>query len=186
MRISLPVHPHFKTSIEVATIALLQSQTSVPVPHIVASDFTSDNEKRFEWILMKRVHGLPLAEIWASLIWDAKVSCVKDVASIMAQLFELRYDSIGNLFNTKDLSMATEHANQNNSFESDIVVLDQIVSMPFFWSTHLKSNVNRGPFALSKKWLDARIQLLEEDLTLRLQFPDLDQDEIREVEGVQQ
>lgn len=120
MRIALPVNPHFKTSSEVATIALLRSRTSVPLPHIIASSSTSDNELKFEWILMERVHGVPLADVWTSLTWDAKVSCVKEVASIMAQLFELRYDSIGNLFNAKDLSIVSGRTSQSDASESNV------------------------------------------------------------------
>lgn len=132
MRVSLPVHPRFKTLSEVATIALLRSPTSVPVPHILASSSTSDNELKFEWILMERIPGIRLGDIWPSLTWDAKVSCVKEIAIIMAQLFEIRYDSIGNLFNAKDLSIDSECTGQQVAAKSNLMVLDQIVSMKFF------------------------------------------------------
>lgn len=176
MRISLPVDPQFKTLSEVATIGLLQSHTSVPVPRIIASNSTNDNKLKFEWILMERVHGIPLGDIWIPLTWDGKISCVKEVASIMAQLFELRYDSIGNLFNAKDLPIASEHT----SHKSDVVVLDRIVSMVFFWNTHLKSDVPRGPFASSKDWLDAKFRLMEEDCQHVLESQDADEDDIKD------
>ena len=186
MRITLPVHPHFKTSSEVATIALLRSHTSVPVPHIIASSSTTDNELKFEWILMERIHGVPLADIWASLAWDAKVSCVMEVACIMAQIFELRYNSIGNLFNAKDLPEEPGRTVENNTTKSDFVVLDRIVSMTFFWDTHLKSDVHQGPFASSKNWLEARFQLMEEDCRRVLESQDADEDEIEDMEEAQQ
>lgn len=186
MRISLPVDPGFKTMSEVATIALIQSHTSVPIPQIVASSSTSDNELKFEWILMRRVLGLPLADIWVSLPWDAKVSCVNDVASVMAQLFQLRYDSIGNLFNVKDLSTVSERKSYKDTAEPNVVVLDRVVSMVFFWNTHLKSNVPRGPFASTRDWLDARFQLMEEDCRGILECQDADEDDIEDMEAAQQ
>ena len=185
MRISLPVHPHFKTASEVATIGLLRSHTSIPVPRIIASSSTSDNELRFEWILMERVEGVPLADIWASLTWDAKVSCVKDVASIMAQLFELRYDSIGNLYNPEDLPILSERKIQKNVDESNSVVLDRIVSMSTSWNAHLVADVHLGPFTSSKDWLDARFRLMEEDLTRLLESQDPDED-VEDIEDAQQ
>ena len=185
MRITLPVHPHFKTSSEVATIALLQSHTSIPVPHVIASSSTSDNELKFEWILMERIHGVPLADIWASLAWDTKEACVKEVAGITAQLFELRYDSIGNLFNAKDLPVRSERANRDDVTGSDTVVLDRIVSTEFFWDRHLKSNVHRGPFASSKAWLEARFQLKEEDCIRVLESQDADATDIDDMEEAQ-
>lgn len=100
---------------------------------------------------MERNHGVPFADIWASLAWDAKLSCVKDVANIMAQLFELRYDAIGNLFHAKDLPVEFEHTSQDNAAKSDIIVLDQTVSMAVFWNKHLKSDVHRGTFVSSKE-----------------------------------
>ncbi|MCJ1262716.1 hypothetical protein MMC22_002586 [Lobaria immixta] len=176
MRISLPVHPHFKTASEVATIGLLRSHTSIPVLRIIASSSTSDNELKFEWILMERVEGVPLADIWASLTWDAKVSCVKDVASIMAQLFELRYDSIGNLYNPEDLPIPSERKIQKNVDESNSVVLGRIVSWSTSWNAHLTADVHLGPFTSSKDWLDARFRLMEEDLTRLLESQDPDED----------
>lgn len=186
MRVSLPVDPHFKTLSEVTTIALVKSQTSVPVPAVIASNATSDNELQFEWILMKRVRGLPLADIWDSLTWDAKVSCVKEVVGVMAQLFHLRYDSIGNLYNANDLLTKSEHEEQTRITKSDVVVLDRIVSTVFFWSTRLKTNVPRGPFASSKHWLDARFQLMQENCRRVLESQDADEDDIEDMEKAQQ
>ena len=186
MRVSLPVDPHFKTESEVATVRHLQSRTSVPVPNIIASQSSSDNELRFEWILMERVHGLPLADVWVSLPWDAKVSCVKDVAMIMAQLFEVRYDAIGNLLNAKNLSIESERPPHNDAAESNAVVVGRIVSMIFFWNKHLTMNVPRGPFASSKEWLEARFQLMEEDCRSVLESQDADEDDIEDMELAQE
>lgn len=163
MRVTLPVDPHFKTLSEVATVKLLESKTSVPVPQIIASDYSGKNELKFEWILMKRVPGLPLAEVWASLDWDAKMSCVDDVAAIMAELFQLKYNAIGNLFHEKDLSLLSDCPIEGDAVEPNTVILDRIVSMIFFWSTHLTMNVSRSPFPSSKDWMNARFQLMEGD-----------------------
>ena len=85
---------------------------------------------------MERVHGLPLIDSWTSLTWDAKVSCVKEDASIVVQLFELRYDSIGNLFNAKALPIASEYTSQDNAVESNGAALGRIVSTVFSWNPH--------------------------------------------------
>lgn len=101
----------------------------------------------------------------------------------MAQLFDLRYDSIGNLFNAKDLPMDSDRQNQKNAGESDTVLLGRIVSMAFFWNKHLKSDVPRGPFASSRDWLDARFQLMEEDCRRVLESQDADEDDIEDMEA---
>lgn len=81
---------------------------------------------------MDRIPGIRLGDIWPSLTWDAKVSCVKEVVGIMAQLLEIRYDSIGNLFNAKDLPIDSECTGQQVAAKSNLVVLDRIVSMGFY------------------------------------------------------
>ena len=177
MRITLPVHPHFKTSSEVATIALLELKTSIRVPHIIASSSTSDNELKFEWILMERIHGSPLADVWPSIPWAAKVSCVKEVAHYLAELFRSRYDGIGNLFHPKDLG-----ARGHKSAAWDPVMLGQLMSMEFFWRQHIKSNVYRGPFASSKDWLEVRFQLMEEDCMRVLNSQESDEADIKVTE----
>lgn len=163
MRVTLPVDPHFKTLSEVATVQLLESKTSVPVPQIIASDYSGKNELKFEWILMKCDPGLPLAEVWASLDWEAKISCVDDVAVIMAQLFELKYKAIGNLFHEKDPCLLSDCLIEGDAVEPNTVILDRIVSMIFFWGTHLTIYVSRVPFPSSKDWMNARFQLTEGD-----------------------
>lgn len=186
MRVSLPVDPHFKTLSEVATVKLLESKTSVPVPQIIASDSSANNELKFEWIIMKRVPGLPLAQIWAYLDWEAKMSCVNDVAVIMAQLFELRYNSIGNLFHEKDLCHLSDRPSEGDAVEPDTVIIGRIVSMIFFWGTHLAMNVSRGPFTSSKDWMNVRFQLMEGDCRRVLNSQDADEDDIEDMESAQQ
>lgn len=186
MRISLPVDPHFKTASEVATVKLLESKTSIPVPQIIASNSSANNELKFEWILMKRVPGLPLAEVWGSLGWEAKLSCVNAVAVIMAQLFELKYKSIGNLFNEKDLSPLSECPSEDDAVESNAFILDRIVSMIFFWGAHLAVDVSRGPFPSSKDWINARFQLMEADCRRVLNAQDVDEDDMEDMENAQQ
>lgn len=136
---------------------------------------------------MKRVPGLPLAEVWASsLNWEAKISCVDDVAVIMAKLFELRYKAIGNLFHEKDLCLLSDCPSAVDTVEPNTVILDRIVSMIFFWGTRLTMKVSRGAFHLSKHWLNARFQLMEGDCKRVLNSQDADEGDIADMEDAQQ
>ena len=110
---------------------------------------------------------------------------MKDVASIMAQLFEMRYDSIGNLYSAKDLPRSSELTIQNNAAESSSVVLGRIVSISTFWNTHWKSDVHLGPFASSRDWLSAKFQLREEYLAHLLESQDPGED-VEDIEDAQQ
>lgn len=48
------------------------------------------------------------------------MSCVVDVAVIMAQLSELKYNSIGNLFDEKDLSLLSDYPSEGDAVEPNM------------------------------------------------------------------
>lgn len=181
LRVTLPVDPHFKTLSETATIRLLKSRKLVPVPRIIASDASADNVLKFEWTLMERVAGVPLEEMWSSLGWDAKVTLVKDIASILAQLFELRYNCIGNLFRVADVSNTSQNPSEKDAAGSCYLV-DRLVSMLFFFNKRLALNVPRGPFASSRDWIDAKLQILEGECKSRIESGDADKDYFEDLE----
>lgn len=104
----------------------------------------------------------------------------------MAQLFELKYDSIGNLFDAKDLPIASEYKSQDNAVESNGLAHGRIVSTVLFWNTHLKSDIPRARFATSKYWLEAIFQLMEEDCKHVLESQDAEEDDIEDMEVAQQ
>lgn len=79
MRIPLPVDPGFKTLKEVVTLEYVREHTTILVPKVIASDFTSDNELGFEYILMERIQGQTLDVVWPRLDWERKVRLVGEV-----------------------------------------------------------------------------------------------------------
>ena len=68
-RVTLPVEPYYKTESEVATIAYLRANTSIPVPQVFAWDSDRSNELHFEWILMAKIDGVPLCVFWRKVPW---------------------------------------------------------------------------------------------------------------------
>ncbi|KAF2035022.1 hypothetical protein EK21DRAFT_85121 [Setomelanomma holmii] len=63
-RIALPVAPGVKTTSEVATLALVRKNTTIPVPKVIACDADLTNELGIGWILMEHLDGRPLREVW--------------------------------------------------------------------------------------------------------------------------
>ena len=62
---------------------------------------------------------------------DTKMDCLRHVARIMAQLFELTYGSIENLFHAKDLPVKSKPTILDIAAKSDTLVLDRMVTMEF-------------------------------------------------------
>jgi hypothetical protein len=136
----------------------------------VAYDCSHANELGFEWILMERMPGRPLADIWRSMTWPRKEKLAAEIAHYSAELFSKRLSRIGNLF------FAEQYGNGPAKF-----VLGRIVSMQFFWGDHFTHNVPRGPFDSSAEWLRARLRLNQLDCEKTIRESN-DEDDIEEAE----
>jgi hypothetical protein len=139
IRVSLPVEPHFKTMSETATITYGRHHTNIPAPKVTASDMSNKNELGFEWMIQDFVPGSNLLDAWKTMSWLKKEVLVRKIISYFAQLFNKRFDRLGNLYSTKDFqrlpkaglsdakSLGSEHTTDRDGF-----CQSRIVSMPFF------------------------------------------------------
>ena len=85
-RVSLPVEPGDKVRNEVATLDYVKRHTKIPVPTVIAYDSSSDNVLGFEWILMEKIPGAPLSDIWSRLSYISKGAITREIASHVFQL----------------------------------------------------------------------------------------------------
>lgn len=168
MRVSLPVDPYYKTTSEAATLDLVHSRTTIPVPKVIAHNASNRNEIGFEWILMEYVPGVTLDEAWATMTWAGKCKLVEKLVDISMQLFQLRSDQIGNIYRADEsVSNISNHIFNGPAVQSDYMVR-RIVSMPFFrasrqWASRQSADVHRGPFNSCTDWLTTRLALLKHD-----------------------
>lgn len=98
VRVSVPVEPYLKTESEVATLASLRTRTTIPVPRVVAWDSNCDNELGCEWLLMERIKGVTLYNVWRTMSWPAKQTLTAEVAGMIKHLRDLEYECIGSLY----------------------------------------------------------------------------------------
>ncbi|KAJ5921015.1 hypothetical protein N7466_009341 [Penicillium verhagenii] len=176
MRVALPVDPYYKTMSEVSTMAWISHITDIPIPRVLAYQTSRANLIGFEWILMTKASGTPLADAWHSLSFPAKRTLVKQFVVYSARLFQNKLQRIGNIYEkqyTADGSPLDEgmwpaegsvYSNASALNESKIPGppdVGRIVSMDFFWGPSIQEDVHRGPFNSSKDWMLSRL-LLEE------------------------
>ncbi|KAJ4410678.1 hypothetical protein N0V82_009157 [Gnomoniopsis sp. IMI 355080] len=155
MRVSLPVHPHYKTRGEIATLRWVRDTTDIPVPKIIAFQDSNDNEIGFEWILMDRMPGTPLYRRWRTMSMTQKVALTNRVAEFQAQLArcddpDTRFRGIGTL----------SADSEKEAGVSTTLTPGQMVSYNFFMSDHLHYDVPRGPFRSSHDWLSSELNLI--------------------------
>ena len=140
MRVSLPVDPQYKTLSEVATMDWMRHHTSLPVPEIIAHQASQENAIGFEWILMKKIPGNPLADAWKSIEYPAKEQLVQQLATYFSSLFKNQLRGIGNIY-------PDSSALSCDGYPSEV---KRIVSMQFFWGDHILQDVPRGPFTRAR------------------------------------
>ena len=98
LRVAIPVVPYFKTESEVATLAYLRANTSVPVPRVIAWQSNVDNELGFEWLIMEFMEGVPLYDIWRRIPWDRKLELIDSLAGLVKEIQDHKFNSIGALY----------------------------------------------------------------------------------------
>ncbi|OGM44484.1 hypothetical protein ABOM_006732 [Aspergillus bombycis] len=166
-RVTLPVDPFLKTEGEVATLAFLRQKTSIPVPEVVAWSSTSDNALGYEWILLKKVEGVPLEQRWREISIERKVQISEQLATYAAELRGVPFDKIGSLYfegtNARSERSGSTQDVQQIKFMSDYlgkgVEIGPMVLPFFFFKRRLYIHSDRGPFANSHQYLTAKVQM---------------------------
>lgn len=96
---------------------------------------------------------------------------MRKVIGYLVELFEKRFDGLGNLYLTGDLQdLATDELPDAKLLGKEYkagnkgVCHGRVVSMPFFWGRHRECAMQRGPFTNSRDWLHAQLQFHVFDL----------------------
>jgi aminoglycoside phosphotransferase (APT) family kinase protein len=171
-RVTLPVAPNVKTASEVATLAFVQENTTIPVPKVIAYDADLTNELGFEWILMERMNGRSLHEKWHEMSWLKKGLLVQQVAGFTAQLARMQLSGIGSIYHAEAATDADGESVDIQSYR-----LGEAVRPTFFLESHIQLPIARGPFTNSEAFVSAHMQHLQHDIATQLQSDDEDEQE---------
>lgn len=165
MRVSLPVHPGFKTECEVATIEFIGQNTEVLIAIIHTHDANFDNELDFEWMIQDFVTGESLEKPWEKVSMEKKEMLVRQIVAMQAYLFAKRFDCIGCLYHPDPLTLPplpewNPAMMPLLSFPaiSPSYDLREVVSYQLFIGDHLSHFKSCRPYTSSRAWLAARIQ----------------------------
>ncbi|KAF3267085.1 hypothetical protein TWF128_010041 [Orbilia oligospora] len=171
LRLTLPVDPYYKTVSEVATINLIRTSTSLPVPEIIThysggvEGFPNDGNLGLEWILMTKLPGKNLRNAWYEMDIGIKMRFVELLADKLHELYACeaaRFSTIGNVYQS---CVQADSSRPRAPPGSTTYTVGRIVSMPFFWKERLYDPVERGPFPSSEGWFASRLQLVDHECT---------------------
>lgn len=82
---------------EVATMELVRGQTSIPVPEVYFANFNENHVVGAPFLLMQRMEGVSLDDVWEELGMENKKGVVEQVARVVHHLAHLRFEAIGAL-----------------------------------------------------------------------------------------
>lgn len=97
-RVSLPLDPFFKVESEVATLAYVRANTTIPVARVIAWDSNWDTDLGYEWLLTEMIEGVTLYDVWREVPWEQKLKLTEDVAKMVAQLRSSKFHAVGSLY----------------------------------------------------------------------------------------
>jgi len=170
MRVSLPVEPSAKTLSEVATLEYIRRNSTLPVPRVMDFEASGIALIGFEWMLMERMSGQPLANVWnetkSEMSWSAKEALVQRLVRFSAEMYNHQFQNIGNLFHTHTRKDSTGSDDTSDTYTFEI---GKVVSMEFFWLNHATQDVPKGPFRCSRDWLAARLAFKDNHAQARVQ-----------------
>ncbi|QVM11227.1 hypothetical protein D8B26_005880 [Coccidioides posadasii str. Silveira] len=90
--------PRLTTNSEVATIAYLQSKTSLPLPKVLAWNDDPSNPVGAEYIIQAHVDGVLLHEQWPQMDGLQHMQCTKHLSLKIPKMTSLNFPAYGNIY----------------------------------------------------------------------------------------
>ena len=147
-RVALPIWPYYKVESDVATTEFVRHATSIPVPIIYAFDSNPANKLGLEWMLMERVQGKPLSQVWDTMEFDAKQCLVRRIANCMAELSQYKFKKLGSIF--------MRYRQRHIDFYIGSPIHEKL-----FERDRLLYEVDRGPFKSVQAFYDVILDLVQ-------------------------
>ena len=98
LRVALPIVPYYRTENEAAVLSYLKGTTSIPVARVIAWDSSAATDFGFEWILLEKLEGVALYDVWRKITWESKLQIIAALAPLLGQLRDHKFDRIGSLY----------------------------------------------------------------------------------------
>ncbi|ROV87932.1 hypothetical protein VSDG_09452 [Cytospora chrysosperma] len=94
--------PRLVTNSEVATIAYIRENTSIPVPKILDWSDDPTNPSGTEYIIMEYAPGVQLHEIWPQMDSLQHMRCVQSLTLLVKELHDLTFPAYGSIYIDND------------------------------------------------------------------------------------
>jgi hypothetical protein len=143
---------HFTTASEVATMRYARDILQLPVPRVLAWCSKAENTPvKSEFIIMEKVKGVQLHDIWNNLSTDAWFHFMVDFAKMEERMANDAFPVLGSLYFEEDLPSGTCKTSLQLLNEDRVPINDDrycigpSVSRSFWRGERAHMNIDRGP-----------------------------------------
>ncbi|KAJ7057112.1 hypothetical protein C8F01DRAFT_992114, partial [Mycena amicta] len=101
-RVAAPAFPRDKVESEIATIQYIASHTSIPTPRVYGWNSDDSSPVGLEYMILEKISGVSASDVWDTLPLELRQVTVCEVADYIIQLFRIRFETGGSLYNGPD------------------------------------------------------------------------------------
>lgn len=105
---------------ELATLSFIQSNTTIPVPEVIAFDLTRENPIEHSYSIQSKMPGVRLDDLYKTLSQTERLSIIHQLAHILCEMHKVRSPTQGFLDASK---FVTHHENAGGKRVPDVRVV---------------------------------------------------------------
>ncbi|CAG8957905.1 hypothetical protein HYFRA_00000246 [Hymenoscyphus fraxineus] len=137
---------HLTVASEVATINLVRSY-GVPAPRILGYSATSDNAVGSEYMIMEKVVGRDLGDIWYGLSEKELLKVLSQIGKLESKLFSIPFPASGSIYHKSDLGADVKSAElSGGDLSPGKFCIGPDVAQKWWYGGRGELAVPRGPF----------------------------------------
>ncbi|KAL9003734.1 MAG: hypothetical protein Q9188_003421 [Gyalolechia gomerana] len=148
------VPKHHAVASEVATMVFLRSH-GLPVPSIYDYSATPHNPVGTEYIIMEKVQGKALREIWLDMTPKDRIKLISQVVKMESLLFSIKLPANGSIYYKRDLNPQTESIDIPVPDGSNSFCIGPDARYRWWYRERANLPIERGPYRESKDVLRA-------------------------------
>ena len=139
---------HLSIASEVATMNLVRSH-GVPVPKVLGYSTTTHNAVGSEYIIMEKVKGGDLGDVWYELAEKERIKVTVEVTKLESLLFSISLPAYGSIYYQRDLDGSCRSVEIPTPGHKEKFRLGPDVAQKWRCDKRDQISVNRGPCMLN-------------------------------------
>ncbi|PWY76013.1 phosphotransferase enzyme family protein [Aspergillus sclerotioniger CBS 115572] len=170
--------PHLTTASEVATMDFLGNALNIPVPRVYAwSSRASQSPLGAEYILMEKLPGVVLTDVWHTMKGKQKVKILDQIVDIERRLARTRFTKFGSLYYRDDLPNSPDpkrtlyHDLMGNQVGTKTFAMGPTNHPSFFDFGRGQLTIDRGPWSTLTDYMTAIVQREIESAKSGFRYP---------------